>query len=183
MRNIIDFSKRKTNFDMPHLLEVQSESYQNFINESIKRVFVEEFPVTELHNRYQLVYNSHRFGPKKYTVQEAIEKGVTYSAPLKVNFLLVKKEDSGELHNIVEEEIYLCDIPSMTHRGTFVINGVERVVVNQIHRSPGVYFSEENGTYSAMVIPLQGQWNLLWMVQRCSMQSLTEKRGSRARHF
>lgn len=147
MRNIIDFSKRTKTFvfEMPHLLEVQLESYQQFIADSLKRVFASEFPVSDIHNRYQLVYVSHRFGDVKYSLQEAIEKGVTFGVPLKVSFRLVSKEESGELHNIVEQEIYLCDLPRMTHRGTFIINGVERVVVNQIHRSPGVYFSEEGG--------------------------------------
>jgi DNA-directed RNA polymerase subunit beta len=143
---------------MPHLLEVQLESYQQFIADSIKRVFASEFPVSDIHNRYQLIYVSHRFGNVKYSLQEAIEKGVTFGVPLKVSFRLVSKEESGELHNIVEQEIYLCDLPKMTHRGTFIINGVERVVVNQIHRSPGVYFSEEGGLFSTMVIPYHGQW-------------------------
>ncbi|MEO0215980.1 MAG: DNA-directed RNA polymerase subunit beta [candidate division WOR-3 bacterium] len=158
MRNIVDFSKRKSNFESPHLLEVQFESYNHFMEKSIKKIFSQEFPISELHNRYQLLYNTHRLGQAKYSVQEAIEKGVSYAAPLKVNFRLVKKEDNGELRDVAEQEIYLCDIPLMTHRGTFVINGVERVVVNQIHRAPGVYFSEEEGNYSTMVIPLHGQW-------------------------
>jgi len=158
MKNIIDFSKRKSIFDMPHLLEVQLESYEYFIKESIKRIFIEEFPVTDIHNRYQLVYSSHRFGSTKYSVQEAIEKGVAFGIPLKVSFRLVCKEDSGELRNIIEQEIYLCDLPLMTHRATFVINGVERVVVSQIQRSPGVYFSEEANDFSVMIIPYHGQW-------------------------
>ncbi|UCG91760.1 MAG: DNA-directed RNA polymerase subunit beta [candidate division WOR-3 bacterium] len=158
MRNIIDFSKRKTAFDMPHLLEVQLESYDQFINKTMKKVFEQDFPVSDIHNRYQLVYNSHRFGAAKYSVNEAIEKGATYGAPLKVSFRLVSKEENGELHDITEQEIYLCDLPLMTLRGTFVINGVERVVVNQIHRSPGVYFSEGDTTFSVMVIPYRGQW-------------------------
>ena len=163
MRNIIDFSKRTKTFvfEMPHLLEVQLESYQQFISDSIKRVFTakDSFPVKDIHNRYRLVYVSHRFGNVKYSLQEAIEKGVTYGMPLKVSFRLVNEEESGEPpRNIVEQEIYLCDLPRMTHRGTFIINGVERVVVNQIHRSPGIYFSEEGGLYSTMVIPYHGQW-------------------------
>ena len=143
---------------MPHLLEVQHESYNLFINKMIKKIFQNEFPVSDIHNRYQLLYNSHRFGPTKYSVNEAIEKGATYGVPLKVSFRLVSKEEDGKLNEITEQEIYLCDLPLMTNRGTFVINGVERVIVNQIHRSPGVYFSENNGLYSAMVIPYHGQW-------------------------
>jgi DNA-directed RNA polymerase subunit beta len=158
MRNIIDFSKRKTSFEMPHLLEIQTESYEQFMRYSVKRIFDEQFPVSDIHNKYRLVYVSHRLGAAKYSVQEAIEKGVTFAAPLKVSFRLVSKEESGELRPVVEEEIYLCDLPLMTHRGTFIINGVERVVVNQIHRSPGVYFSEENAEYSTMIIPYHGQW-------------------------
>ncbi len=158
MRNIIDFSKRKTSFIMPHLLEVQHESYEQFMTKTIKHVFTQEFPVSDIHNRYQLLYNSHRFGSTKYTANEAIEKGATYGLPLKVSFRLVSKEEDGELHDITEQEIYLCDLPLMTDRGTFIINGVERVVVNQIHRSPGVYFSEDGTSFSAMVIPYRGQW-------------------------
>ncbi|MGQ9465159.1 MAG: DNA-directed RNA polymerase subunit beta [bacterium] len=158
MNNIIDFSKNKTNFDMPHLLEIQTDSYKKFKEVSLKQIFLEMFPITGIHNKYELRYISHRIGAAKYSIREAIEKGVTYSAPLRVNFQLFCKEDNHNLRSIIEQEIYLCDLPLMTHRGTFIINGVERVVVNQIHRSPGVYFSLENDMYSAMVIPYHGQW-------------------------
>ncbi len=158
MNNIISFSKNKTTFEMPHLLEVQLESYDLFMSTMINKVFTELFPVSDIHNRYQLVYNSHRFGTSKYSVNEAIEKGATYGVPLKVSFRLVSKDEDGKLHDITEQEIYLCDLPLMTNRGTFIINGVERVVVNQIHRSPGVYFSESDNTSTAMVIPYRGQW-------------------------
>ncbi|MGB3340636.1 MAG: DNA-directed RNA polymerase subunit beta [bacterium] len=158
MRNIINFSKTKSTFKMPHLLEVQLESYHQFINKTLKKVFSELFPVSDIHNRYQLVYNTHRFGSAKYSVNEAIEKGATYGVPLKVSFRLVSRDKDGELHDITEQEIYLCDLPLMTYRGTFIINGVERVVVNQIHRSPGVYFSEGENSFTAMVIPYRGQW-------------------------
>ncbi|KPK63003.1 hypothetical protein AMJ83_09010 [candidate division WOR_3 bacterium SM23_42] len=158
MRNIVDFSKSKTSFVMPHLLEVQRESYQQFMTKIIKGVFNQEFPVSDIHNRYQLLYDSHRFGTEKYTANEAIEKGATYGLPLKVSFRLASKEEGGELQHELGQEIYLCDLPLMTNRGTFIINGVERVVVNQIHRSPGVYFSEGDKGFSAMVIPYRGQW-------------------------
>lgn len=158
MNNIIDFSKSKTNFDMPHLLEIQTDSYKKFKEVSLKQIFLETFPITGIHNKYELRYVSHRIGAAKYSVQEAIEKGVTYSAPLRVNFQLLCKEDEHNLRSVVDQEIYLCDLPLMTHRGTFIINGVERVIVNQIHRSPGVYFSLENDVHSAMVIPYHGQW-------------------------
>ncbi|MDH4211166.1 MAG: DNA-directed RNA polymerase subunit beta [candidate division WOR-3 bacterium] len=156
--NIVDFSKRKSSFTMPHLLEVQHESYEQFMTKTIKDIFAVEFPVSDIHNRYQLQYISHRSGAEKYSANEAIDKGATYGLPLKVSFRLVSKEDDGELRGMPEQEIYLCDLPLMTERGTFVINGVERVVVNQIHRSPGVYFSEGNNAFSAMVIPYRGQW-------------------------
>lgn len=158
MRNIINFSKNKSTFEMPHLLEVQLESYHLFINKTIKKIFTELLPVSDIHNRYQLVYNSHRFGQSKYSVNEAIEKGATFGVPLKVSFRLVSKDEDGSLHDVTEQEIYLCDLPLMTHRGTFIINGVERVVVNQIHRSPGVYFSETDTSSTAMIIPYRGQW-------------------------
>lgn len=143
---------------MPHLLEIQRESYEQFLVKTIKEIFTQELPVSDIHNRYQLLYDSHRLGAEKYSAYEAIDKGATYGKPLKVSFRLVSKEDNGELRDITEQEIYLCDLPLMTERGTFVINGVERVVVNQIHRSPGVYFSEREKTFSAMVIPYRGQW-------------------------
>lgn len=162
MRNIINFSKKKSTFKMPHLLEVQLESYHQFISKTLKKVFTELFPVSDIHNRYKLVYDSHRFGSAKYSVNEAIEKGATYGVPLKVRFRLVKRDDedneSHKMQDMIEQEIYLCDLPLMTHRGTFIINGVERVVVNQIHRSPGVYFSEGENSFTAMIIPYRGQW-------------------------
>ncbi len=157
---------------MPHLLEVQIESYRQFRDVALKKIFTESFPATNIQSKYELRYVSHRLGAPKYSVQEAIEKGVTYSIPLRVNFQLVCREDDKTLRSVIEQEIYLCDLPLMTHRGTFIINGVERVIVNQIHRSPGVYFSEENDNYSAMVIPYHGQWiefiidpqNVLWAI-------------------
>ncbi len=158
MSNIINFSKNKTSFKMPHLLEVQLESYDLFMRKMIKKVFDDLFPVADIHNRYQLVYNEHRLGTAKYSVNEAIEKGATYGVPLKVIFVLKSTDEAGEPRDALEQEIYLCDLPLMTNRGTFVINGVERVVVNQIHRSPGVYFSETENTSTAMIIPYRGQW-------------------------
>lgn len=158
MRNIINFSKNKSTFKMPHLLEIQLESYEHFLQKELKKIFSELFPVADIHNRYQLEYESHRFGGAKYSVNEAIEKGATYGVPLKVSFRLARKDDEGRLHDATEQEIYLCDLPIMTNRGTFIINGVERVVVNQIHRSPGVYFSETETTSTAMIIPYRGQW-------------------------
>jgi DNA-directed RNA polymerase subunit beta len=176
MMNIVDFSKRTSSFIMPHLLEVQHESYDQFMTKTIKNVFAKEFPVSDIHNRYQLLYNSHRFGSEKYSANEAIEKGATYGLPLKVSFRLVSKEDDGELHDITEQEIYLCDLPLMTDRGTFVINGVERVVVNQIHRSPGVYFSEDNKGFSAMVIPYRGQWVEFLVDHSSTLHAILDRR-------
>ncbi|MGD9380096.1 MAG: DNA-directed RNA polymerase subunit beta [candidate division WOR-3 bacterium] len=176
MMNIVDFSKRKSSFIMPHLLEVQHESYNQFMTKTIKEVFAKEFPVSDIHNRYQLLYNSHRFGSEKYSANEAIEKGATYGLPLKVSFRLVSKEEDGELHDITEQEIYLCDLPRMTDRGTFVINGVERVVVNQIHRSPGVYFSEGEKSFSAMVIPYRGQWVEFLVDHASTLHAILDRR-------
>jgi DNA-directed RNA polymerase subunit beta len=176
MMKIVDFSKRTSTFVMPHLLEVQHESYGQFMTKTIKDVFSQEFPVADIHNRYQLLYNSHRFGSEKYSANEAIEKGATYGLPLKVSFRLVSKEEGGELHDITEQEIYLCDLPLMTDRGTFVINGVERVVVNQIHRSPGVYFSGDSNSFSAMVIPYRGQWVEFLVDHSSTMHAILDRR-------
>ncbi|RKX70764.1 DNA-directed RNA polymerase subunit beta [candidate division WOR-3 bacterium] len=152
-----DFSKIGTRFEIPHLLEVQLESFREFLEKGITQVFKEAFPVTGLHNRYTLEYHGHEFGMVQYTPEDAAEKGATYSIPLKVKLRLVATEKDA-LKEAIEQEIYLCDIPLITKRGTFIVNGVERVVVNQLHRSPGLYFSTEKGKPGAMIIPERGQW-------------------------
>ncbi|MEO0225796.1 MAG: DNA-directed RNA polymerase subunit beta, partial [candidate division WOR-3 bacterium] len=153
-----DFTKIKSVVDLPDLLEVQTQSYNNFLRVELPKLFRETFPISDLHNRYSLEYVSLQLGVPKYTPEEAQAKGTTYATPLKVLFRLMCKEPDGKLRVAIENDVYLCDLPLMTEQGTFIINGVERVVVSQLHRAPGIYFNFEKDTYSAMLIPYRGQW-------------------------
>lgn len=166
-----DFSKNRTQLEIPDLLKIQIESYQAFLqydtppdkrkDEGLQAVFKEAFPVGEIHRNYTLEFVSYSFGNPKYTPEEAIKKGATYSIPLKVTFRLLKKEPKKTEAKpilIEEQEVYFCDIPYMTSQGTFIINGVERVVISQLHRAPGIYFSKEGEDYSALLVPLRGAW-------------------------
>ncbi|RKY97490.1 MAG: DNA-directed RNA polymerase subunit beta, partial [Candidatus Hydrothermota bacterium] len=157
---------------MPHLLIVQVESFKQFLQEDVpphkrkdeglQSVFNEVFPIEDIHGKYSLEFVKYRIGPPKYTVEEAKKKNLTYSVPMWVTLKLHQKDPkSGELENTIEQEVYLCDLPYMTPKGTFIINGVERVVVNQLHRSPGVYFeieSKEPAVFRALLVPYRGPW-------------------------
>jgi DNA-directed RNA polymerase subunit beta len=157
---------------MPDLLVVQVESFKNFLQEDVppeKRkkeglqgVFLESFPIEDIHGKYVLEFVKYRVGVPKYTPDEAKRKNLTYSAPLWATFRLLRRdEETGELRDAIEQEVYLCDIPYMASGGTFIINGIERVVVNQLHRSPGVYYElEAKGlpTYRALLVPYRGPW-------------------------
>ncbi len=159
-------------YPMPDLLMVQLESFKRFIQEdyevakktpdSLDALFREIFPIEDLQKRFVLEYLGYRIGKPKYTVDEALEKNLTYSVPLWVKIRLIKRRpQTGVIEHEVEEEVYFADIPYMTPRGTFIINGVERVVLNQIHRSPGVYFSiqeKETDIYTALLVPYRGPW-------------------------
>lgn len=153
-----DFTKTKSIIELPNLLEVQTESYDTFLKSDLPKLFKETFPIEDLHNRYSLQYVSLQLGLPKYLPDDAQAKGTTFGSPLKVLFRLMCKEPDGKLRVAVEQEVYLCDLPLMTLQGTFIINGVERVVVSQLHRAPGIYFNIEKETYSVMVIPYRGQW-------------------------
>jgi DNA-directed RNA polymerase subunit beta len=161
--------------DLPNLLEVQLESFYEFLQpdarpherkrQGLQAIFQDIFPIEDVHGRFTLDFVSYRLGRPKYTETEAELKGVTYAAPLKVTLRLISRgEDQEEgAGEIVEQEVFLGDLPMMTGRGTFIINGVERVVVSQLHRSPGVYFTEETHPsgkrlFSAKIIPHQGAW-------------------------
>ncbi|MBN2537535.1 DNA-directed RNA polymerase subunit beta [candidate division WOR-3 bacterium] len=166
-----DFSKTGTFLGIPNLLSLQLDSFADFVQvgvEPAKRkpngleaILQETFPVEDVHKNFRLEYLYYSFGDPKYQPEEAIAKGVNYSMPLKVTFRLVKKEfgaESEEVRDMVEQEVFFCELPWMTRNGTFIINGVERVVVNQLHRSPGVYYSETDVEYSALLVPLRGAW-------------------------
>ncbi len=157
---------------MPHLLVVQVESFKQFLQENVpprrrqeeglQSVFLEIFPIEDIHGKYSLEFIEYRVGAPKYTVEEAKKKNLTYSAPLWVKLRLVKKNpENGEIIDTVEQEVYLCDLPYMTPNGTFIINGIERVVVNQLHRSPGVYLEILKKTptiFRALLVPYRGPW-------------------------
>ncbi|MGB9590264.1 MAG: DNA-directed RNA polymerase subunit beta, partial [Candidatus Hydrothermia bacterium] len=161
---------------MPDLLMVQLESYRSFLQEDVepeKRakeglhgLFSEVFPIEGLQGKYQMEYISYTLGKPKMSEEEAIKKNLTYAVPIRLKLRLVKKDPKtgkikGETREAVEQSVYFADIPYMTERGTFIINGVERVVVSQLHRSPGVYYEleeKETQIYSALLVPYRGPW-------------------------
>ena len=175
-RPIISFGKLDSGMPMPHLLDIQTRSFKALLEADpegdsgdlgLERVFREVFPISDVNGNYSLEYVAFSLGEPKYTVEECIERDMTYSAPLKATLRLIVNEtlESGEQRpkNIIEKEVYLGELPVLTPLGTFVINGAERVVVSQLHRSPGVVFEENthpNGQllHSARIIPFRGSW-------------------------
>jgi DNA-directed RNA polymerase subunit beta len=192
-RPILSFAKLKSVMPMPNLLDVQLRSFEKLIEPDLQeqwdfglnRVFGEIFPIEDVNEHFMLEYVSAALGEPKYSVEECIERDMTYAAPLKATLRLIvweqpevpeeelkkkrrKKRPSIPIEDrktvdIIEKEVYLGDLPLLTELGTFIINGAERVVVSQLHRSPGVVFEENihpNGTklYSARIIPFRGSW-------------------------
>ncbi len=173
----VDFSKVKKSIDVPNLLQLQQKSFEYFLNvnsdgeSGIEHVFKSIFPIHDQQNRITLEYVSSELVKPKYSIQECIDRGLTYAANLKMNIRLIlwdKDEKTGEkkgVKDIKEQSIYIRDIPLMIDRVSFIINGVERVVVNQLHRSPGVIFKEEESSvssnkliYTSQIIPDRGSW-------------------------
>ena len=174
----VDLSKIKKDIDIPNLLQLQKKSFDNFLNldnsnseSGIERVFRSIFPIHDAQNRLTLEYVSSEITKPKYTIRECIERELTYSVNLKMKIRLVlheRDEKTGEkigIKDVKEQDIYIRDIPLMTDRISFIINGVERVVVNQLHRSPGVILKEEESPtvsnkliYTAQIIPGRGSW-------------------------
>ncbi len=169
----VNFSSVTTHFDYPDFLEVQLKSFQDFFqlettpenrkNEGLFKVFSENFPISDARNNFVLEFLDYFIDPPKYSIQECIERGLTYSVPLKAKLKLYCTDPEHEDFETIIQDVYLGMIPYMTPRGTFVINGAERVVVSQLHRSPGVFFGTSlhaNGTqlYSARIIPFKGSW-------------------------
>src|ERR1041385_2433268 len=159
----ISFAKLDQGMEMPHLLDIQTRAFEALLqldaashdreDIGLERVFKDLFPITDVHENFSLEFVRYSLGEPKYTVEECIERDMTYSAPLKATLQLV----------INEEVIYLGELPLLTPLGTFVINGAERVIVSQLHRSPGVVFEEAthpNGQrlISARIIPFRGSW-------------------------
>ena len=173
----LDFSKIPQVLDIPNLLQLQQSSFESFLNinntnkeSGIERVFKSIFPINDGHNRLTLEYIGSEFGTPKYSVRECMEKKLTYSIPMKIKVRLIlheRDEKTGEkigVKDIKEQTLFIRDIPLMTDRTSFIINGVERVVVNQLHRSPGVIFKKDEAKdskkllYSAQIIPDRGSW-------------------------
>ncbi len=169
----INFATSKTLLDHPDFLEVQLKSFQDFFqldttpenrkNEGLFRVFQENFPITDTRNNFVLEFIDYFIDPPRYSIEECLDRGLTYSVPLKAKLKLFCTDPEHEDFATVLQDVYLGTIPYMTPRGTFVINGSERIVVSQLHRSPGVFFVKRihtNGTklYSARIIPFKGSW-------------------------
>lgn len=169
----INFASAKNTPEYPDFLDIQIKSFQDFFqletkseergNEGLYNTFMENFPITDTRNQFVLEFLDYFIDPPRYTIQECIERGLTYSVPLKARLKLYCTDPEHEDFETIVQDVYLGTIPYMTPSGTFVINGAERVVVSQLHRSPGVFFGQSfhaNGTklYSARVIPFKGSW-------------------------
>ena len=156
----MSFSKINEVIDMPNLIGIQKDSYEWFLQDGIKEVFRDVSPITDANGKYELSFISHRFDDKiKYTIEECKERDATYAVPIRVTARLLNKETGS----VIDNEIYMGDLPLMTDSGTFVINGSERVVVSQLVRSPGVYYGFEHDKtgkklFKATVIPNRGAW-------------------------
>ena len=172
----ISFGKLDEGMEMPHLLDIQTRAFEALLqldaashnreDVGLERVFKDLFPITDVHENFSLEFVRYSLGEPKYSVEECIERDMTYSAPLKATLQLVINEEVNGVkrpRNIIEKEVYLGELPLLTGLGTFVINGAERVIVSQLHRSPGVVFEESthpNGQrlISARIIPFRGSW-------------------------
>ncbi len=169
----VNFASIKNSLPYPDFLEVQLKSFRDFLQldtppekrkkEGLYKVFAENFPIADTRNNFVLEFLDYYIDPPRYSIDECISRGLTYSVPLKAKLKLYCTDPDHEDFDTVIQDVYLGPIPYMTERGTFVINGAERVVVSQLHRSPGVFFGQSvhaNGTklYSARIIPFKGSW-------------------------
>jgi len=169
----ISFAKTKNQLEYPDFLEIQLKSFQDFFQldttpekrkqEGLFKVFAENFPITDTRNNFVLEFIDYYIDPPRYTIEECLERGLTFSIPLKAKLKLFCTDPEHEDFETIVQDVYLGTVPYMTPRGTFVVNGAERVVVSQLHRSPGVFFGQSlhaNGTklYSARIIPFKGSW-------------------------
>ncbi len=169
----VNFASVKNPLPYPDFLEVQLKSFKDFLqldtppekrnNEGLYKVFAENFPIADTRNNFVLEFLDYYIDPPRYTIEECLERGLTYSVPLKAKLKLYCTDPDHEDFATVIQDVFLGPIPYMTEKGTFVINGAERVVVSQLHRSPGVFFGQSmhtNGTklYSARIIPFRGSW-------------------------
>src|SRR5213080_2998803 len=176
---VLSFAKLEQGMPMPHVLDIQTRAFASLLQPDgkgaertdvgLERVFKDVFPIQDVNGNYSLEFVKYGLGEPKYSVEECIERDMTYSVPLKATLQLVVMEEVGETvktkrpKNIIEKEVYLGELPILTPLGTFVINGAVRVIVSQLHRSPGVVFEESihpNGQrlFSARIIPFRGSW-------------------------
>ncbi len=176
-----DFGRISKAVEMPNLIEVQKHSYEQFLmkdtaiadrpDEGLQAVFKSVFPIKDFSERSVLEFVSYEFEPPKFDVEECVQRDMTYAAPLKVKMRLIVfdvDEETGarSVKDIKEQDVYMGDIPLMTHKGTFIVNGTERVIVSQMHRSPGVFFDHDRGKthasgkylFAARIIPYRGSW-------------------------
>ena len=169
----LNFSSINNQIEYPDFLDIQIKSFQDFFqletkseergDDGLYKTFMENFPITDARNQFVLEFLDYFVDPPRYSIQECIERGLTYSVPLKARLRLYCTDEEHEDFETIVQDVYLGTIPYMTPSGTFCINGAERVVVSQLHRSPGVFFGQSfhaNGTklYSARVIPFKGSW-------------------------
>jgi DNA-directed RNA polymerase beta subunit len=175
-KSIVSFAKLTSGMDMPNLLDVQLRAFQTLLQTEaaiqeredvgLERVFNEIFPISDVNGNFSLEFVRYGLGEPKYDMEECMERDMTYAAPLKATLRLIVWENGGEERrpkDIIEKEVYLGDLPLLTPLGTFIINGAERVIVSQLHRSPGVVFEETihpNGSklFNARIIPFRGSW-------------------------
>ena len=171
--NRVNFASVQNPYPYPDFLDVQLKSFRDFLqldtppeerkNDGLYKVFAENFPITDTRNNFVLEFLDYYIDPPRYTIDECLERGLTYSVPLKAKMKLYCTDPDHEDFETIIQNVFLGNIPYMTQNGTFVINGAERVVVSQLHRSPGVFFGQgvhANGTklYSARIIPFKGSW-------------------------
>ena len=176
-----DFGKIPSIVEIPNLIEIQQQSYEQFLQKEIaperrdetglQAVFKSVFPIQDYNGNAMLEFHSYHFGDPKYTVEECHDRGMTFAIPLKVTLRLKvidndKEAKTQTVREVREQEVYLGELPLMTEKGTFIINGTERVVVSQLQRSAGVFFDDDKGKtvasgkllFSARVIPYRGSW-------------------------
>ena len=169
----VNFASSKSQFDYPDFLDIQIKSFQEFFqlettpenreSEGLYKVFSENFPISDTRNQFVLEFLDYFVDPPRYSIEECIDRGLTYSVPLKAKLKLYCTDPEHEDFETIVQDVYLGTIPYMTPKGSFCVNGAERVIVSQLHRSPGVFFGQSrhaNGTklYSARVIPFKGSW-------------------------
>jgi len=170
------YAKLRSPADMPNLLDVQLKSFEQFLQleippekrepQGLQKIFLEIFPISDIHENFSLEFVKYTIGTSRYTVRECQERNMTHAAPLKATLRLIARESEDktkEVRDIIEQDVFLGELPLLTDQGTFIINGAERVIVSQLHRSPGVFFDDDihpNGKriFSARIIPFRGSW-------------------------